>query len=424
MGSHEALPDAILELVLLGLDSAPCLLRAAATCKRWRRIITSDAFCSLHKTPPLVAGFYSNSYHKIFVRPRFKPSPSAAAIDAGSFFLHKRLPSVAGFFSNSNQTIFVRPRFEPSPSAAIDAGRFSLDFLPGYDATTNNWTIKDSRSSLLLLYREDSQTGHQDLFVCEPLTRRHVLIPPLNPPFRLSRFGSPAPPPVLLDASADGGAIVGMSSFRVLHLVATTDRIRACTFTSGSTSWRETCVNRRYGPLVLHFVGFAGGRWYWHDGEKNVLALDESDLEFSTSVLPRGDGDGISLVTLAVGRDGEARIVSKGYNNLKIFARVDGGEDYWVLEKTMQLSAAMLGLPRLDDFYLNFSRHQPVDAGAVQIRVLEPGRALRFRLDMDTMEAERLLGPDVIIYLDSRTAYPSEFPWPLSLHACCGDDNT
>ncbi|CAN6171161.1 unnamed protein product [Urochloa humidicola] len=272
MSSHDALPEAILELVLLRVDSAPCLLRAAATCKRWRRIITSDVFRSLLKTPPVVAGSYSNS----------------------------------------ENGIFALPDFEPSPSAAIDVGHFSLDFLPGSDDAASSWTIKDSYGSLILFYREDSKTKHQDLFVCEPLTRRHVLIPPLNPPVRLSRFLMPAPEPVLLDASGDGSTIVGMSSFRVLRVVQTTYHIRAYRFTSGDSSWRETCINRRYGPygsLVLRYVGVTAGRWYWHDGEKKVVTLDKSTLEFSFSMLP-GDGDG--HVILAVGRDGEARIVSWG----------------------------------------------------------------------------------------------------------------
>lgn len=47
MGNQEALLDAILELILLGLDSLLWLHRAASTCKRWWRIIDGDAFHAL-----------------------------------------------------------------------------------------------------------------------------------------------------------------------------------------------------------------------------------------------------------------------------------------------------------------------------------------------------------------------------------------
>ena len=43
------------------------------------------------------------------------------------------------------------------------------------------------------------------------------------------------------------------------------------------------------------------------------------------------------------------------------------------------------------------------------------GEAMRFHFDMETMEAEHVLGPDVIC---ARKAYPSQFPWPPLLRAC------
>ena len=138
MGSHDQ--DALLKLVLLRLDSPLWLLRAASTCKRWRRIIASDAFfLSLHGAPPAVPGSYHNQRGS--ARPRFKPSPSSAA-------------------------------------ATLDCRHFALNFVPGDGRCS--WTVKNSRGSLLLLYREDdgSKARHQDLIVCEPLMRRHEVIPP------------------------------------------------------------------------------------------------------------------------------------------------------------------------------------------------------------------------------------------------------
>ena len=48
------------------------------------------------------------------------------------------------------------------------------------------------------------------------------------------------------------------------------------------------------------------------------------------------------------------------------------------------------------------------------------GEAMRFHFNMETMEEERLLGPDVAY---ERKAYPCEFPWRPSLHVCSSDDN-
>ncbi|KAF0913472.1 hypothetical protein E2562_022364 [Oryza meyeriana var. granulata] len=57
------LPDDLLESVLLGLDSAVSLIRAASTCKLWGRMVADAGFLcrfrGLHK--PTVAGDYYNS---------------------------------------------------------------------------------------------------------------------------------------------------------------------------------------------------------------------------------------------------------------------------------------------------------------------------------------------------------------------------
>ncbi|CAN6293771.1 unnamed protein product [Urochloa humidicola] len=276
MGSHEALPDAILELVLLGVDSQLCLLRATATCKRWRRIIASDTFRALHGTPHTIAGSYYKDY-----------------------------------------SFAVRPRFEPSPSAAtINAAHFSLDFVPGPgDDTESTWTVTDSRGSLLLLEREDGDAERSDFIVYEPLTRRHVLIPPLADGYYFSIA-------VLLDGN--GGASIGMTNFRVLCIFQDDSLLHACMFVSGGNSWRRTSIDWR---PVLRDIGVAAGRRFWHNKNKRVVALDQNTIEFSSFILPLLDDDVIGChAILAIGRDSEARIVvQETGSKLKIFARVRGG---------------------------------------------------------------------------------------------------
>lgn len=109
----------------------------------------------------------------------------------------------------------MKGRLLPAPyTFAVDAGHFSLDFLPG--DLTSYWRIKDSRGSLLLLHREGCKTERGDLIVCEPLTRRLKVIPRPKP--IVSYWNNTA---ALLDdgegeSDKGGGSIIGMLSFRVL----------------------------------------------------------------------------------------------------------------------------------------------------------------------------------------------------------------
>ncbi|KAF8772328.1 hypothetical protein HU200_005866 [Digitaria exilis] len=377
MGNQGALPDVILELVFLGLDSLLWLHRAASTCERWRHIIAGDAFRALYgKRPSVVAGSYHNQ---------------------------------GGGYS--------RPRFEPSPSAAaFDARHFSLDFLPGEGTKYWGWRIKDRRESLLLIYREDWKAQHRDLVVCEPLTRRQKVIPPPNP--SVNYWDDEV---VLLDGGGGGGGGgIGMTSFTVFLYSYEGGRIRACMFTSGSSSW---CKKNICKPPRLFVVGFAAGRRYWHDREKMVIAFDQSTLKFSSFVLPNHQFSERRKMTLKVGHDGEACIVVDGDGIIKIFARQKGdgsgeGGEEWALEKTIQLSAAMLGLP--EPRFLGLTRDQPQDAGMMRIILRHdrggvpgvPSTSMRFHLNMETMEVECLPSPDL-----HYGGYPYEFPWPPSLRA-------
>ncbi|KAF8772329.1 hypothetical protein HU200_005867 [Digitaria exilis] len=165
-----------------------------------------------------------------------------------------------------------------------------------------------------------------------------------------------------------------------------------------------------YEEARLYAFGFARGRRYWHDRKKTVVTLDQSALKFSSFVLPddREWGRLIEKVALTIGHDGEVRIFVDGKHNImKIFAmQKGGGDEYaeeWVLEKTIQVSAAMLGLPQLQLYYLTWQQHE--HTGMVGIRV--PGAdTMRFYLDMETMMVERMPWLDV----DYRKAYPYEFP--------------
>ncbi|CAN6173976.1 unnamed protein product [Urochloa humidicola] len=382
----DAIPDDALELILLLLDSQVSLLRAASTCKRWRRIAAGDAFLrcfgSLHELPA-VAGTYRNSW--LLVRP---------------------------------------PRFEPSPRpTGVDNAYFSLDFLHDNAISANTrWGILDSKGSLLFLEREDCNKKTRDFIVCEPLTRHQQIIPP--PAVACpSHLGIQA---FLLGGGGDNdaeppGSRIGMSNFRVLCLVYAGWRSHAFVFTTGGSCWRAVNINsqERY-----HFIGFASRSLYWHGGHRTVFVMDKATAKFSSFLLPHVEdwgplGNISSLrVTVAVGSDGETRIViGLATGILKVFVRLRATGGEWALEKSIQVTAVMLGLRRLERWY--FVHAVPgVDiqsAGKVRIQTYTAGakRLGKFSIDMETMEVERL--PD-IVYMD-RT-YPTKLPWPPSMHAC------
>ncbi|KAL6655757.1 hypothetical protein ACP70R_006583 [Stipagrostis hirtigluma subsp. patula] len=261
MDNH-AIPEEVLELILLLVNSLACLVRAASTCKRWRRIVSD-------------AGF----------RRRFR-SIHGAPIVAGAYYTGKR---------------FQLPHFLPSPSATIDGRFFSVDFLPGGPYV---WKLKDSRGSLILLdrrYSNERCNQCSDLIICEPLTRRYETLPTSSS--YISFTGA-----FLLDGESAEAAGISMSNFRVLCLLLHEDRTHAAVFTSGS-SWQLKSTDN----LWMDLVGFTTSFIYFYNGGGTVMSVDRHTAEFSSFVLPyighwdrRISGRKMSV---SAGSDGEARIV-------------------------------------------------------------------------------------------------------------------
>ncbi|PUZ70346.1 hypothetical protein GQ55_2G221400 [Panicum hallii var. hallii] len=372
----DAIPLDLLEVILLLVAWPVFLVRAASTCKQWRRIIARPDFLW-----------------------RFR-------------CLHR--PPVAGYYYET--TI----RFTPSwwPSGGVDARRFALDFLPGDDDLyiPAVWRLRDSRGSLLLLDHYNHRDGSRDMVVCEPVTRRFQKI---RPPAQFARFYSTAA--FLLDGDnaqqAAGG--ISLSSFKVLCLIYYGKHIDARVFTWGeSYSWRDTSIDSE----SMNVIGVAMGSIHWYAGRRKVVTLDKRSAEFSSFTLPAGTEDWDSLVNqhrLAVtaSRDGGVRIVvGVAGGDMKVFARLPGGGSCeWVLRKWIPLSSFMAihGLPWREPWYFS---HLPISnhrTGAVLIVTTrmslshEPTTTpLMFRVDIETMAAERMPDPNL------GTAYPCELPWP------------
>ncbi|KAL6846393.1 hypothetical protein ACP4OV_023841 [Aristida adscensionis] len=360
---HLAIPEEVLELILLRVASVVSLICAASTCKQWRRIVSD-------------AGF----------RRRFRS-------------LHGRLITVAGYYYTGAVSHFVL-----SPSTTIDGRRFSLGFLPG---DPRAWNLKDSRGSLLLLDHHlcEGGTWFVNLVICEPVTRRHETLLSLSSNCRLTGA-------FILDGQgAEEAGGVSMSNFRVLCVLFHEDRTHAGVFTSGR-SWRVASVE----DIRLDVMGHTTSSVYLYKGGGRAVAVDRNTAELLPMVLPDGGAEDWDShmrdrrVTVTAGRDGEARIVvgEAGWKNLKVFARLQmqGRGREWAMERSIQLLLLGGGGP----WYYG----QPVS-----ISVYKTGKVLvqaQFmgcvRLDIETGKMKRHVrnpkkGP----------VYPYELPWPTS-RAC------
>nr|CAB3456821.1 unnamed protein product [Digitaria exilis] len=132
------LSDDLLELLLLRLDSPVCLIRAAATCKHWRRVVAGGAFLrrfrSLH--PPAAIGTYYSINH------------------------HDNRPS----YGESHLWPQVDPVFVPTSASASDGLQLSLDFVP--PPADGPRELVDGRGSLLLLLREKERPDRRSSMCC------------------------------------------------------------------------------------------------------------------------------------------------------------------------------------------------------------------------------------------------------------------
>ncbi|CAN6204166.1 unnamed protein product [Urochloa humidicola] len=367
MQANVAIPDDIVELILLPLDTLVSLVRAAATCKQWRRVVADAVFrCryrSLHG-PPVIAGTYHNNDHK------------------------------------------SRPYFIPSQSATVDGRHISLDFLPRH-----MWSVKDSRGSLLLLGRlRMNETGYfSDLVVCEPLTRRYDIIPPLSTSSNYDVMEAF----FLVDDSADDEGCDGMSNFRVLCVLQGHNKTHAGVFTSGRRSWMEKFL---HSPSLT--VGLTTRSIYFYLGEGKVMSMDLSTAEFSSFVLLPSYVENwdnhvaCHRMTVITGRDSKPRfVVGDGLVfKIKVYARLQG---QWVLEKRIDFSNATSGLLRYGWNLAPVASLSLYRAGSVLIEQSKTSRTTCLRLDIDTVEMEPL--PD---HRDIRMVYSIDIPLLPTLRAC------
>ncbi|CAM0148397.1 unnamed protein product [Urochloa decumbens] len=382
----DVMNDDGLVLILERVDSHVSLIRAAAVCRRWRRVIADAAFLRRYRShhAPAVAGYYHN------------PSPSTiVGVNAGTVRI---------------------PVFVPSSPSRVDSHQFSLDFLPG---GAESWSVWESRGTLLVLL--DMRFGRAfpvpDFAICEPLTQRYAMIPP-HPTPDSDSWG-----PFLLDGEADEvGCRFSMSNFRLLRMFNHNGVTLTSIFTTGS-SWSEKNIDPMVpgiGPDIRSpaILGRASGSVYFYinDGSRTLISLDGSTGVFSFSgVLPASENWDVHAWrynrVLTEGSDGKPRIVIAFDGAMKVFARLDSTE--WALEKMIQLSEAASSLPGYPSSFLGHNI-STMGVGFVILsqRVVGIAEQWPFSVSLETMEASPAANNV------GQIAYQCERPWPPALHAC------
>ncbi|CAL4891399.1 unnamed protein product [Urochloa decumbens] len=260
----------LLDLILLHIPSVVGIVRAAATCKLWRRVIGAGAgdaflrrFRRLHG--PQIIGHYYYAYDGCI--PSFVPLPAP-------------------------------PPGQPAAIGGI-GDLVSFDFFP------NSYPLKqsrltDSRGGLLAFVRND-----WTVLVWCPWTRQHreawLKIPWGSYTHCLAAF--------LLDGGDETGAFT-MSNFRFLYVHLIRHRlyhgsktVEAWVFSARDDDQWLQLGAMAVGDMIpdadiddsppFVFVGRAGGSLCWSTkGSNAVLHLDESTGEFSNFTLP-GEAAGI-----------------------------------------------------------------------------------------------------------------------------------
>ena len=191
-----ALTSDLLEEILLRVASPADLARASTACVSFRRLIADPAFLRRYRSihPPLLLGFV-RSY---------------------GFGLAEA----------------------PHPSAAVArAVAFSFDYLP---RTTweDHWTPVNARDGRVLLERSCREVpNYWDLLVCDPLSRRYLLLPPITDDL-LASIGIQNKDIFHSGASfIRSGGTEEDTSFSVISWMQSSSRLGVFIFSSGSGCW-------------------------------------------------------------------------------------------------------------------------------------------------------------------------------------------
>jgi hypothetical protein len=389
--------DDILAEIFIRLPTLEDLGRACASCPAFNRVITSHSFLRrLHALqPPSLLGFHSFS---ALFHPTEPPHPSA-----------------------------------PAARAVAEAADFEFSFLP----TRGFWMVRDARGGRFVLDCDDG-TGatFTTIAVCDPLFRRHVLLPPL--PLDLAaaveqpvEVNGERRCDVFLAPCSEEEAEGQPEAFSVIWMALCPTKLVAFMFSSASWQWRALAssswrdlnpamppvIKLKHSPLLCR--SYAYGCFYWSLSEfpfrSKLIVLDVGRMEFYPVTHPSSH----RLGEFAVVELGESRLgmfmlgdnTCDEYRIVRLFSasnQIHGkGASEWVLENTVSLyrscSFNMLGVVD-GKLLLQGAREHNSEEGSVCIS-----------LDFKTRQVQRVRGiihsgfcPMVVQYI----GYPPSLSLP------------
>jgi hypothetical protein len=336
------IPEEIADEILLRLPSRSALARAAAACVDFRALVSSPRFLrrhrALHRDPGELLGVFTFSLCDnggAAFHPAEPPHPAAAAARA-----------VAG------------------------AADFSFGFLPedtpaaGAGAKDAGWMVRDQRDGRFLLDRAPAgDVVFTELAVCDPLSRRYVLLPPIPEDLAaavagpLTVFGGRRRSEPFLAPAAAADDDAEPPSFTVIWTARCPRKVVAFAFSSRDGRWRalpspDCFVWRRRRSLfscpvdaVWNRRHYAHGRFYWVDCLTNRwLVLDTSTMELSVAAVPSPVGYWEENVAVVEAQGGKVGVFAHDFYHVGGKATLcyytiehDGDAPRWQLEKTISL---------------------------------------------------------------------------------------
>ncbi|CAM0947096.1 unnamed protein product [Alopecurus aequalis] len=248
------LVDEILEEIFLHLPAPAALARASTACPRFRRIITEGSFLRRYRKlhPPPLLGFVAD---KGGFHPAQEPHPSA-----------------------------------PLARALADAADFSYSFVP---KPNNGWLtpwygrdIRDGRVLLECSCLFDIEAVFTYLAVCDPLSRRYVLLPPIPQEMTVQQERLVEFEPMLAPIGQDEDE----TSFEVICTAHYKSKLVAFVFSSVTGQW---CISTSptwssLGTVepsweCLSRFNYLYGCFYWTSlWIDKLLVLDTRTMEFYT----------------------------------------------------------------------------------------------------------------------------------------------
>ncbi|CAO1941672.1 unnamed protein product, partial [Urochloa humidicola] len=309
-------------------------------------------------------------------------------------------PLLLGFISSAG----FQPAEAPHPSAAVSravarAADFSFDFLPR-PTSLNRWHPCDVRDGSVLVDCRSFTEGDEeerlslDLAVCDPLSRRYLLLPPITNDLLASvelqnkdMFNSGA-------CFIPSGDMEEETSFSVMCWMHSKSKVVVFFFSSGSDHW-TVGTSTSWDDLGLHEeVDSLGscqcvdGCFYWKVNYTNkLLKLDMSTMELSTHDLPP-DHEGVDIV-----------IVDSVEGKVAMFSQVGAGTPvkyYNLLQNSNERShewhmKSTIPLPGqyTSEFYINGPAEGYIFLAGTQ-KEQDAVHSAFFSLELKSLKIERL----------------------------------